>query len=80
MEAADTEAIKRLVESGFGYSVLTESALRGQSRFFYTLRVAGHQLTRYQARPAQTLARAMKGATATSRRTRVLMPRGESTI
>ena len=29
MEADDTEAIKRLVESGFGYSILPEHALRG---------------------------------------------------
>jgi DNA-binding transcriptional LysR family regulator len=49
MEAADTEAIKRLVESGFGYSILPEYALRGQTRFFHTLRIAGHRLTRRQA-------------------------------
>jgi len=46
MEAEDTEAIKRLVESGFGYSVLPEHALRGTSHFFHTLRVRGHRLTR----------------------------------
>src|SRR6266699_2256992 len=33
MEADDTEAIKRLVESGFGHSVLPEHALRGRSHF-----------------------------------------------
>src|SRR5437879_12433974 len=49
MEADDTEAIKRLVESGFGYSMLPEHALRGQKRFFHTLRIAGHQRTRRQA-------------------------------
>jgi len=45
MEADDTEAIKRLVESGFGYSILPEHAVRG-SCFFHTLRVKGHRLTR----------------------------------
>ena len=46
MEADDTEAIKRLVESGFGYSILPEHALRGRSHFFQKYRVAGHRLTR----------------------------------
>jgi DNA-binding transcriptional LysR family regulator len=46
MEADDTEAIKRLVESGFGYSILPEHALRGRTYFFHTLRVKGHRLTR----------------------------------
>jgi DNA-binding transcriptional LysR family regulator len=46
MEASDTEAIKRLVESGFGYSILPEHALRGRSHFFQKFRVAGHRLTR----------------------------------
>ena len=46
MEADDTEAIKRLVESGFGYSILPEHALRGRSHFFQKFRIAGHQLTR----------------------------------
>lgn len=46
MEADDTEAIKRLVESGFGYSILPEHALRGSSHFFQKFRVAGHHLTR----------------------------------
>jgi DNA-binding transcriptional LysR family regulator len=49
MEADDTEAIKRLVESGFGYSILPEFALRGQSRFLELFRVAGHRLVRRQA-------------------------------
>jgi len=31
MEAEDTEAIKRLVESGFGYSILPEHAVRGRT-------------------------------------------------
>ena len=46
MEAEDTEAIKRLVESGFGYSILPEHALRGRSHFFQKLRVDGRRLTR----------------------------------
>jgi DNA-binding transcriptional LysR family regulator len=45
MEADDTEAIKRLVESGFGHSILPEHAVRGTC-FFHTLRVKGHRLTR----------------------------------
>ncbi|MBV9072906.1 MAG: LysR family transcriptional regulator [Acidobacteria bacterium] len=49
MEAADTEAIKRLVESGFGYSILPAFALKGQSRFFHTMRISGHRLVRSQA-------------------------------
>lgn len=46
MEVDDTEAIKPLVESGFGYSILPEHALRGSSHFFQKFRVAGHRLTR----------------------------------
>ena len=46
LEAEDTEAIKRLVESGFGYSILPEHALRGRSDFFQKLRVDGRRLTR----------------------------------
>jgi DNA-binding transcriptional LysR family regulator len=46
MEAEDSEAIKGLVESGFGYSILPEHALKRRDRFFYTYRVAGHRLTR----------------------------------
>src|SRR6266481_5029953 len=38
MEAADTEAIKRMVESGFGYSILPEHALKQSSRFYQTFR------------------------------------------
>jgi DNA-binding transcriptional LysR family regulator len=49
MESADTEAIKRLVESGFGYSMLPEYALRESPRFFQTLRIAGRRLLRWQA-------------------------------
>ena len=46
MEAEDTEAIKRLVESGFGYSILPEHALRRPMRFFQTFRVDGHPVVR----------------------------------
>jgi DNA-binding transcriptional LysR family regulator len=46
MEAEDTEAIKRLVESGFGYSILPEHALRRRTRFFHTFRVDGHAVVR----------------------------------
>ncbi|PYU01698.1 MAG: hypothetical protein DMG38_02425 [Acidobacteria bacterium] len=46
MEAEDTEGIKRLVESGFGYSILPEHALRGRSHFFQKFRIEGHRLTR----------------------------------
>src|SRR6267142_4874944 len=46
MEADDTEAIKRLVESGFGYSILPEHALRGRSHFFQKFRIHGHTLKR----------------------------------
>jgi DNA-binding transcriptional LysR family regulator len=49
MEADDTEAIKRLVEAGFGYSILPQFALRGRGLHFQTLRVAGHPLIRQQA-------------------------------
>ncbi len=49
MEADDTEAIKRLVESGFGYSVLPEYALRAQPRFFHAFRVPDHRVVRKQA-------------------------------
>jgi DNA-binding transcriptional LysR family regulator len=49
MEADDTEAIKSLVEAGYGYSILPEFALRRQSRFFQIFRVAGHRLVRKQA-------------------------------
>jgi DNA-binding transcriptional LysR family regulator len=49
MEADDTEAIKRLVEAGFGYSILPQFALRGRGFRFQTLRVPGHRLIREQA-------------------------------
>lgn len=49
MEADDTEAIKRLVQAGFGYSILPQFALRGGAASFQTFRVAGHRLVRNQA-------------------------------
>jgi DNA-binding transcriptional LysR family regulator len=48
-EADDTEVMKKLVESGFGYSILPEYALHGQPRFFRTFRVEGHRMVRLQA-------------------------------
>jgi DNA-binding transcriptional LysR family regulator len=49
MEADDTEVIKGLVESGFGYSILPEFALRTGAKFFQAFRVAGKRVTREQA-------------------------------
>jgi DNA-binding transcriptional LysR family regulator len=49
MEADDTEAIKSLVEAGFGYSILPEYSLRGRARFFHIHRIGGHRLVRKQA-------------------------------
>jgi DNA-binding transcriptional LysR family regulator len=49
MEADDTEAIKRLVETGFGYSMLPVKALTGGSRFYQIYRVKGRRLCRTQA-------------------------------
>ena len=49
MEADDTEVMKRLVESGFGYSILPQYALGGRGHRFQKLRVAGRRLVRTQA-------------------------------
>jgi len=49
MEADDTEVIKRLVESGFGYSILPQYALSGRGHRFQKLRVPGRRLVRQQA-------------------------------
>jgi len=49
MEADDTEAIKKLVETGFGYSMLPEFALHDSPRFFEMYRVRGKRLARTQA-------------------------------
>ena len=49
MEADDTEVIKRLVESGFGYSILPQYALGGRGHRFQKLRVQNRRLIRQQA-------------------------------
>lgn len=49
MEADDTEVMKKLVESGFGYGILPESALHGSPRFFHTFRVRDRKIIRRQA-------------------------------
>ncbi len=49
MEASDTEAIKGLVEAGFGYSILPEYALKQSSKFFHAARIPGRRLVRRQA-------------------------------
>ncbi len=49
MEADDTAAIRRMVESGFGYSILPEFALRGQPGNFRVFRVPGRKILRTQA-------------------------------
>lgn len=49
MEAEDVEVMRRLVESGFGYAVLPESALRRQPRYFQALRIPGHRIVRQPA-------------------------------
>src|SRR5207244_8594543 len=49
MEADDTEAIKRLVESGFGYSILQDHDLCDRSLFFHNLRIDGDQLNSHMA-------------------------------
>lgn len=71
MEADDTEAIKRLVEAGFGYSILPQFALRGRGFRFQTLRVPGRRLIREQAlaMPKTEYPRALTTAIAESLRT-----------
>ena len=49
MESDDTETMKGLVECGFGYSILPESALRRQPRFFHVHRIPGRPVFRRQA-------------------------------
>jgi DNA-binding transcriptional LysR family regulator len=49
MEADDTEVIKRLVEYGFGYSILPQYALAGRGHRFQRLRFAERRLIRQQA-------------------------------
>src|SRR5215472_9252557 len=57
MEASDTEAIKGLVESGFGYSILPQYALKGSKRSLQIMRVSGHRLVRSQALATSIVAR-----------------------
>jgi DNA-binding transcriptional LysR family regulator len=49
MEADDTEVIKRMVEAGFGYSILPQFALGGRGNHFQKLRISGKRLIRQQA-------------------------------
>jgi DNA-binding transcriptional LysR family regulator len=49
MEADDTAAIRRMVESGFGYSILPEYALRDQPGHFRVFRIPGRKISRTQA-------------------------------
>jgi len=49
MEADDTAAIVRLVESGFGYSILPEFALRDHPAELKVSRVPGRRIVRQQA-------------------------------
>ena len=49
MEADDTAAILRMVESGFGYSILPEGALRNHQGLFRAFRVPEHTISRVQA-------------------------------
>jgi DNA-binding transcriptional LysR family regulator len=49
MEADDTEVMKKLVESGFGYSMLPEYALHTRPRYYQIFRAGGKRVTRQQA-------------------------------
>jgi DNA-binding transcriptional LysR family regulator len=49
MEADDTAAIRRMVESGFGFSILPEYALRNHPAELKVSRVPGRKITRQQA-------------------------------
>ena len=49
MEADDTEVMKKLVESGFGYGILPESALHDSPRFFQSFRMRDRRIIRRQA-------------------------------
>jgi LysR family nitrogen assimilation transcriptional regulator len=74
MEADDTEALKGLVESGFGYAILPEHALRGHSGFFHKFRVPGHRVTRTLALATAQSAfpRKLTGAIADSLQTKLV--------
>ena len=49
MEADDTAAIRRMVESGFGFSILPEFALRDHPAELKVSRVPGRRISRQQA-------------------------------
>ncbi len=49
MEADDTAAIRRMVESGFGYSILPEFALRDHPAELRVSRIPGRRICRQQA-------------------------------
>jgi DNA-binding transcriptional LysR family regulator len=49
MEADDTAAIRRMVESGYGYSILPEFALRDHPAELKVSRVPGRKIVRQQA-------------------------------
>jgi len=49
MEADDAAVLRQLVESGFGYSILPESALRRGPKLFQILRIKGEKIMRTQA-------------------------------
>ena len=49
MEADDTEAIKALVETGYGNSILPKFAVSSGKHFFTTHRVKGFTMVREQA-------------------------------
>jgi DNA-binding transcriptional LysR family regulator len=49
MEADDTAAIRRLVESGYGYSILPEFALRDHPENLRVFRIPGRKIVRQQA-------------------------------
>ena len=68
MENDNTEALKRLVEAGFGASILPERALRERGRRFHTMRIGTRPLMRtlalavrrtHRPRPAITQAGAL---------------------
>jgi len=49
MEADDTEVMKKLVESGFGHSMLPEYALHARPHYYQIFRAGGKRVARQQA-------------------------------
>ena len=47
--AEDVEVLRRLVESGFGYSILPQMGLQRKPLYFRPYRVPGHKIVRTQA-------------------------------